>query len=128
MKLETSVYYFSKLQLILFLLVYLYLGVIEIPDNIAGSFNDLLFHGLGYGLLIISGLFAFPNLNYLTRLFLIFLVYSFLIECIQYSLPHRSFSWLDMAANATGLLVGSAIGYFSLPLLKLFRFDLKISS
>ena len=109
-------YYLSKLQLIILISIYCYLGVVKIPNIIAGNFNDLVAHGLGYGLLMLSGLFAFPDSSCLKRLFVIFLVYSLLIECIQYTLPYRSFSWLDMAANATGLLAGTVIGYFSLPL------------
>ena len=120
--------FISKLQLFFFLLVYLYMGVVKIPDDIASGFNDLLLHGVGYGLLMLSGLFAFPNSIYLARLVLIFFAYSFAIECIQYVLPHRSFSWLDMVANGVGLLFGALIGYFSLPLLKLLRFDLKFVS
>ena len=114
----------SRLQLALLLLVYLYLGVVKIPTEVAVGFNDLLAHGLGYFVLMGSGLFAFPHRQFMLRLFLAFLAYSFVIECIQYFLPYRFFSLMDMLANGTGLLLGSGLGFYCLPLLKKLRIDL----
>lgn len=116
---------FSKLQLIVLLLIYLYLGVVKIPIEVSAGFNDLLAHGAGYLVLMVSGLFAFPYRHLMWRLFLVFLAYSFFIECVQYFLSYRFFSWMDMLANTLGLLAGAGAGIFVLPLIKTLRIDSK---
>ncbi len=115
----------SRIQLVFLLLMYLYLGTVKIPANIAASVNDLLAHGLGYAVLMCSGLFAFPYRRYCAVLFLGFLGFSFLIEVIQYFLPYRSFSLIDMLANASGLLVGLGLGCLLLPVFHVCRIDLR---
>ena len=104
-----------RLPFLFLLALYLYLGVIEIPEVVAASVNDLLVHAIGYAVLICAGFFAFPQRLYTLRLFLGLLVFSFMIEYIQYFLPYRSFSLLDLAANGLGLLLGVVIGWLLIP-------------
>lgn len=105
-------------QLFLLMAAYVYLGVMEIPVEIAARFSDLVAHAIGYVVLMCSGLFAFPDRRYTLRLIVALFIFSFLIECIQYLLPHRSFSLLDLLLNAVGLLIGTGLGWLLLPLFK----------
>lgn len=105
----------SRCQLVLLLIAYLYLGTVKIPADVAANFNDLVAHALGYIVLMCSGFFAFPRRDYMVRLFACFFLFSFLIECIQYFLPYRSFSISDIVANALGLLVGTGLGCLLIP-------------
>lgn len=96
----------SKLLLCLMVLLYTYLGTVEIPSSVAASYNDLVAHALGYVVLTAVAIFAFPQKRWFLRLALACFMYSILIECIQYFLPYRSFSLLDILANGSGVLVG----------------------
>ncbi|MGH1487050.1 MAG: VanZ family protein [Cellvibrionaceae bacterium] len=116
----------SRLQLIFLLAVYLYLGTIKISDSMAASMNDLLAHCLGYIILMCSGFFAFPARSYTTKLFILFFLFSFLVECIQYFLPYRSFSLLDLLANGVGLILGVGMGWLLLPAWKQIRGESRV--
>ncbi|MGH1439009.1 MAG: VanZ family protein [Cellvibrionaceae bacterium] len=90
----------------------------KITTSVNESFNDLVSHFLAYMALMCSGLLAFPHRMYIAKLFTAFLIYSIFIECIQYFLPYRSFSLLDMIANAAGLLVGISAGVLLIPIFR----------
>lgn len=109
-------YFIARFQLIFLLGLLFFLGVVKITTSVNESLNDLVAHFVAYLVLMCSGLFAFPHRMYIAKLFTVFLTYSILIECIQYFLPYRSFSLLDMFANAAGLLVGISVGLVLLPL------------
>jgi len=108
----------ARFQLIFLLCLLFFLGVVKITTSVNESFNDIVSHFLAYMVLMCSGLFALPHRMYVPKLFGMFLAYSIFIECIQYFLPYRSFSLLDMFANSAGLLVGVSVGLFLLPLFK----------
>ncbi len=42
---------------------------------------------------------------------IICICYGWIIEMIQYLLPYRSFSWIDVFANACGALIGLGMFY-----------------
>ncbi len=67
---------------------------------------DLVFHAAAYGTLVILGgmLARRPR-----RVAVAVLVYSTLLEGIQYFVPGRQVDPLDLAANAAGILTGLAI-------------------
>lgn len=79
-------------------------------------FLDKIIHFFQYGLLAWL-LFKTINTNFVNlsfrRIFLLVLLIGFFygvgIECYQYFLPFRSFSFLDMGANLLGLIVGSRL-------------------
>lgn len=119
------IFWFSRLQLLFLLVTYMFLGTVKIPQEFGDNFNDLVMHAIGYGVLMISGIFAYPRREYFIALMLVFLGYSFMIECIQYFLSYRSFSWLDMAANGLGLFIGTGLRLVLLPLIKKVRVDLE---
>lgn len=78
-------------------------------------FLDKIIHFFQYGilaLLLFKAIKAiFVDLS-LWKIFLLVLLTGFLygagIECRQYFLPFRNFSFLDMGANLLGLIVGSS--------------------
>jgi len=109
---------FSKTAFCLLLLLYTYLGTVEIPSNVAASFNDLIAHALGYVVLMCAAVFAFPIRQWFLRLALACFAYSILIECIQYFLPYRSFSLLDILANGSGVLFGLFVANFCWPVIR----------
>lgn len=84
-----------------------YFGVARsgLGQTIAGS--DLLLHYTGYMVLIISARIAHGQRQ--TLLFTGLLAYSIAIEIIQYFLPYRTFSLLDILANLAGLSTGAVV-------------------
>jgi VanZ family protein len=78
-------------------------------DNI-----DKLGHAFAYAALYFSGAYSLKSfsdkklLNYskLKVLFVFCFLYGFLIEILQYFLPHRSFDPFDMLANTLGICSG----------------------
>ena len=71
-----------------------------------GEGFDLGFHGAAYGVLVILGgmLWRRPR-----RVAVAVLVYSTLLEGLQYFVPGREFHLSDLAANVVGILAGLAI-------------------
>ncbi len=67
--------------------------------------NDKVAHILTFILLGLLSQQAFPHLRKNWRSYAWLLAYGLGIELIQYFIPLRSFSLLDLAADATGLLV-----------------------
>jgi len=108
----------AKFQLAFLLCLLFFLGVVKISTAVSNSLNDLLMHFLAYMVLMCSGLFTFPHRVYAVKLFYAFFAYSILIEFIQFFLPYRSFSLLDIVANGAGLLVGVSLGLLLLPVFK----------
>jgi VanZ family protein len=92
-------------QFFLMLVIYLGFGLAKNPGAAVGDFNDLLMHFSGYVVAGISIGFAFGKRSALWR-FALLLAFSTGIECIQYTLPWRSFDVRDIAANTAGILLG----------------------
>ncbi|MBX2808642.1 MAG: VanZ family protein [Cellvibrionaceae bacterium] len=104
-------------QLAFLLMLYLYLGTADFSAQAAGGFNDKIAHALAYAVLMCSGVFAFPRRACLGPLAAVFCSYSLLIELIQYFLPHRTFSLMDMLANGVGIAAGAVLGLLLLPVI-----------
>lgn len=68
-------------------------------------YNDLLMHFTGYLVAGISVSFAWPKQTYRVRGFFL-LCYSIAIEIGQHFLPPRTFSFMDILANFSGILAG----------------------
>lgn len=96
------------IQFLILLGIYTLLGLASAPQETVGHYNDKLMHFTGYLVAGISISMAWPlSLWWHRALFL--LTYSTAIECLQYFLPTRSFSLLDIVANTSGLLLGLVI-------------------
>lgn len=97
----------KKLQFFIILTLFTYLGLSRSLPAATHGVNDLALHFAGYVILVISGMVAFSKYHITVPVML--LVYSTLIEILQYFLPYRTFSLLDIIANLSGLLVGSIL-------------------
>ena len=86
----------------------------RVDFQIAASVNDKLGHALAFYILAVMADFSFPRKGFNLCKIIPLFGYGVLIETIQYFIPFRTFSWLDMVADAAGLLFYG----FSLPALK----------
>ncbi len=93
-----------RFTLLLALITLSYLTTVAINDAIVYSFNDKVSHFLAFYTLAFLVDFSFPKQKFGLFKMLELLAYGLIIECIQYFLPYRSFSWYDLAANSAGLL------------------------
>ena len=110
---RTSVIIF-RVMLVLSLLLITYLVTTELNHPIMTSMNDKLGHILTFVILAFLLDFSFPANSFnLSKIFPL-LVYGMLIEVIQYFLPHRTFSLLDMLADGGGLVIYA----LSIPILR----------
>ena len=103
----------SRLLLFLALVVITYLATAEINDLIAGDINDKLGHLLAFYLLAILTDLSFPERTFDFTKWMPLFLYGLVIEIIQYHLPSRMFSLLDLTADAIGL----SIYWCSIPIL-----------
>lgn len=71
----------------------------------AEEINDKLAHVISFLVLAKLADLSFPQRRYDWAVWTPLLFYGLAIEIIQYHLPYRSFSLLDMVADAGGLLV-----------------------
>ncbi len=96
------------LQFYCLLLIYTYLGLTPHPENTVPMFNDLLMHFAGYTVAAISISFARPAWPLWQRAALL-IAYSIAIEIAQHFNPPRTFSNMDILANAGGVILGLLI-------------------
>ena len=97
-------------QFWLFLLYCTYLSLTPSPnEELIETFSDKFLHCIGYLLLILSCNFAhLPNRHLLFKIILLF-CYSVTIEITQHFIPNREFSFGDLLANLSGLLIGTLL-------------------
>ncbi|WP_049723682.1 VanZ family protein [Gilvimarinus polysaccharolyticus] len=99
-------------QFFVMLVSYIGFGVAKNPGAAIGDYNDLLMHFSGYVAAGVSIGFAFGKRSSLWRFMVLFL-FSTAIECIQYTLPWRSFDVRDIAANTAGILLGLLVWWLA---------------
>ena len=68
--------------------------------------DDLVLHGIAYGVLVILGGMLWCQLHWVAAAVL---VYSTLLEGLQYFVPGRGVHLSDLAANVVGVFAGLAI-------------------
>lgn len=100
--------YLCLLQFYVLLVIYTYLGLTPHPENSIPVFNDLLMHFAGYSVAAISISFARPTWS-LWRRASFLIIFSIAIEIAQHFNPPRTFSGMDILANATGVVLGLII-------------------
>jgi len=101
--------FLKQLQFWALLLASLALSLIPQPPGVFELASDKLWHALAYLVLYISCRFAYHRqTTHITR-FALLLGFSLLIEVLQYFVPNREFSLLDVVANAAGLAIGVII-------------------
>ena len=101
-------------MLVLSLLLIIYLATTELAHPLMMSVNDKLGHVLAFLILAFFMDFSFPASSFNLSKILALLAYGLLIEVIQYLLPYRMFSLLDMLADGGGLVIYA----LSIPMLK----------
>lgn len=85
----------------------------SVPDDGGGVPTSVLFHFIGYAVLAVLLCFALFTrrrplpANALSLVSASF--YGVLIECVQYPISYRSFSYLDMLTNSLGAFCGVLI-------------------
>ena len=82
-----------------------YLATIPADRSILPKINDKVNHLTAFAVLAFLADFSFPGSNYNLKKFFPLIIYGILIETIQYFLPTRSFSLLDILADTLGLLL-----------------------
>lgn len=110
---RTSIIRF-RIMLVMSSLLIIYLATTELEHPVMTSVNDKLGHILAFLYLAILVDFSFPASSFNLPKILALLAYGVLIEVIQYYLPHRTFSLLDILADGGGLMIYA----FFIPMLK----------
>jgi VanZ family protein len=93
-----------------------YLAIADVAHTPVASLNDKLMHALAFCALAFLLDFSLPDSSFLWNKALVLLAYGLFIEVIQWRLPYREFSLLDLAADGTGLAAYCGC----LPLIKRF--------
>ena len=104
----------SRLLLIVAGTVILYLATTSRMIPVVEDINDKAEHGIAFYVLALLADFSFPQNGFGRAKALSLLGYGLAIEIIQYFLPYRSFSLIDLGADAVGLVIYGV----SLPMLK----------
>jgi VanZ family protein len=114
MNLPKSTVITYRLLLITAVVVILYLATTSRRIPVVEDINDKVDHGIAFYALALLADFSFPRNGFGRAKALSLLGYGLAIEIIQYFLPYRSFSLLDLGADAVGLLTYG----ISIPVLK----------
>ena len=80
-----------------------YLATTSVDHTVQSTFNDKFNHLIAFIVLSFLAHIAYPkvkNLKWATALFF----YGLLIEAVQYFLPYREFSLLDLATDSVGII------------------------
>ena len=85
---------------------------LSVPDASHITHGDKIVHAAAYAILGLWFSQIYPAERFKTLFFALF-TYGACIELIQLGLPYRSGSWLDIAANASGLLIAFVTANFA---------------
>lgn len=85
-----------------------YLSVTTKPPGAMVLVSDKLVHLVGYFFLLFSCEIAYPRQNLRIKFLFIF-GFSLLLEIIQYFVPNRQLSLLDILANLIGIAFGALL-------------------
>jgi len=103
-----------RLGLAITLVIIMYLSTTQFEYPVVENINDKVSHILAFYVLALFGDFSFPEHKFDPGKIFLLLAYGLFIEIIQYFLPYRTFSLLDLLADAVGLVLYS----LSLPALR----------
>ncbi len=98
----------ARLALALYLPLLTWLLLTPAPPGGEGWINDKVAHLLSFGLLALLGHASWPQRDFGWRFALPLLGYGLATECLQYFIPTRSFSLLDLLADGGGLALYAA--------------------
>ena len=103
---------FARVSLICLLIIISYLAFTPLYHPTLTTGFDKINHFLAFLVLALFCDFSFPNKSFLYSTFLPLLIYAVLIECVQYFLPFRSFSLLDIAADLSAVLFYLLVSHY----------------
>ncbi|UZE95693.1 VanZ family protein [Alkalimarinus alittae] len=92
-----------KLALWTAVIAIFYLATTSVEHTVQSTFNDKFNHLIAFGVLSFLSHIAFQNRPWLHWAIALF-SYGLLIELVQYFLPHRAFSLLDLATDLLGIV------------------------
>ena len=101
-----------KLLLSLVLLLVTWQALTPLPVDAETVINDKLGHLLVFLMLAAISDHAFAATHFSIKKIAYLMIYGIGLECLQYFVPGREFSFLDMLANASGLFIYWALMYF----------------
>jgi VanZ family protein len=94
-----------RIALAIALVAILHLATTERSYAVAEDLNDKVSHVLAFGVLAFLAEFSFPHQRSRAAVVILLLAFGVLIEAIQYFIPYRDASLLDLAADALGIAV-----------------------
>lgn len=105
-----------RVALAVTLVMTMYLATAQQEPSVIDNLNDKVNHVLAFYVLAFLADYSAPKLRFNLSKGLTILGYGLLIEVIQYFLPYRQFSLLDLAADGAGI----AAYAFSQPIVSRF--------
>ncbi len=87
------------------ILVILFLATVSIQFEVIENIWDKLKHSFAFFTLYVLFSLSYEKQTIISKSLLL-LFYGILIECIQYFIPNRYFSLLDVFADAVGIFIG----------------------
>ena len=95
----------ARLALGLAMLIITSMALTPTPGEVQLSVNDKLGHALAFLLLAFLSHASWPEIRFGWQQVVALLGYGLALEVIQYFIPNRYFSLLDMAADLAGILL-----------------------
>lgn len=95
---------YHKLILWIVVSAIFYLATTSVDHKVQSTFNDKFNHLIAFGVLSFLSHIAFQSQHWLKWATVLF-GYGLLIELVQYFLPYREFSLLDLATDLLGIVL-----------------------
>ena len=105
-----------RLALMVYLIIISWLAFGTPPSGAAASVNDKVLHAGAFVVMAFLVEAALPSFSFWRVKVAVLLGYGLFIEAVQWQLPYRDFSLLDLLADAAGVLLYWAL---HIPLWKL---------
>lgn len=92
-----------------YIIVVIVLSLVPVSSTIGAGYSDKIAHFIAYGGMGVLAYFGTDSLRKRSYLFLSIIALGVLMEGLQFYIPGRSASYLDILANAGGALFGFGI-------------------
>ena len=111
-----AIQYLYYLSLIVLFIIYFFPGSLigyflygdlgKQPNLISNPAGSSINHFVCFFYISIIGFFSFLNKDKMKNVFILMLFLSIILEALHLIIPNRSFEYLDLFANLTGVLFG----------------------
>lgn len=95
----------SRISLVVAIGLVTYFSTTPMDHAVSDSLNDKANHLIAFYVLSFLADFSFPRTRFGWRKIILVLAYGLAIEVIQFYLPYRMFSLLDLLADGAGILI-----------------------